>query len=223
MTNQDFDFAKAPSHRSKQGVSRRQLLRGGAVIAGAAGALAIPLMGEPAEASARSRRNDVEILNNALMYEHAAIWAYTVAAGKLSNSNVGQAVLAIASANKADHETHRDTLASVIRSMRGTPIEAQSQYDISAYLQRGEGNLDSDVNIAKLALALETDAAIAYTQEISKLRTPALITAGASIGATEASHATLIRAAFKSLGVDINPIPASFVSADTRSSWILTV
>ena len=50
-----------------------------------------------------------------------------------------------------------------------------------------------------------------------------LITAGAAIGSTEASHATLIRAAFRSLGVDIKPIPVSFVSAETRSSWILAV
>lgn len=76
--------------------------------------------------------------------------------------------------------------------------------------------IDSDVNIAKLALALETDAAIAYTQEISRLKTPALITAGASIGSTEASHATVIRAAFKSLGINLAVVPAAFVSAQNR-------
>jgi len=55
------------------------------------------------------------------------------------------------------------------------------------------------------------------------LKTPALITAGASIGSTEASHATLIRPAIQSLGVDIQPVPASFVSAETRNAWVLTV
>ncbi|HEY9653955.1 MAG TPA: ferritin-like domain-containing protein, partial [Crinalium sp.] len=80
-----------------------------------------------------------------------------------------------------------------------------------------------DVNIAKLALALETDAAIAYGQEAAKLKTPALITAGASIGAVEASHATLIRSAFKALGVDLAVIPVPFISADTRSNWVRKV
>ncbi len=78
-------------------------------------------------------------------------------------------------------------------------------------------------HIAKLALALETDAAIAYTQEVSRLKTPALITAGASIGSTEASHATVIRAAFKSLGVNLQVLPTAFVSAQNRDRWILTV
>ncbi|MEH2424220.1 MAG: ferritin-like domain-containing protein [Nostoc sp.] len=53
------------------------------------------------------------------------------------------------------------------------------------------------MNIAKLALALETDAAIAYTQKIAKLKTPKLITVGASIGSTKAAHAAAIRATFK--------------------------
>jgi hypothetical protein len=73
----------------------------------------------------------------------------------------------------------------VVESLGGMPVEAKESYDISSYLDQGEGNLDSDVNIAKLALALEIDAAIAYTQEIAKLKTPELITAGASIGSDE--------------------------------------
>ncbi|MBD3883206.1 ferritin-like domain-containing protein [Phormidium tenue FACHB-886] len=100
---------------------------------------------------------------------------------------------------------------------------AETSYELSSYIQKGEGNIDSDVNIAKLALALETDAAIAYAGEIAKLKTPALITAGASIGSTEASHATAIRAAFVTLGVDVPVVPASFVSSDTRSQWVLKV
>ncbi|MGQ9873273.1 ferritin-like domain-containing protein [Leptodesmis sp.] len=70
---------------------------------------------------------------------------------------------------------------------------------------------------------METDAAIAYTQEVARLKTPALITAGASIGSTESAHATAIRAAFKSLGMNLNVVPSAFVSAQNRSSWILTV
>lgn len=99
----------------------------------------------------------------------------------------------------------------------------EKSYDVSSYLNKGEGGLDSDVNIAKLALALEVDAAIAYTQEVAQLKTPALITAGASIGSNEATHATSIRAAFKSLGVNLEVVPSAFVSADMRDRWILKV
>ncbi len=111
---------------------------------------------------------------------------------------------------------HRDALAGAVRRLGVTPVMAENSYDLSSYIQKGEGNLDSDVNIAKLALALETDAAIAYTTEIAQLKNPALITAGASIGSNESAHAAAIRAAFISLGVGIDYVPASFVSADTR-------
>jgi hypothetical protein len=114
-------------------------------------------------------------------------------------------------------------LAEAVRSLGGNPVAAESSYDLSSYISRGEGNIDSDVNIAKLALALETDAAIAYTQEAAKLKTPALITAGASIGTAESAHAAAIRATFKALGVDLEIVPAAFVNADNRSSWVLTV
>ncbi len=212
-----------PKSRPVQSLSRRRVVVGGAIAGLTATLGASALKPRPVYASANDAASDAAILNNALFYEHQAIWAYGFAAGKLSMSDVGQAVKALALKNQADHMAHRDALAAAVRSLGATPVSAESSYDVSSYLDKGEGNLDSDVNIAKLALALETDAAIAYTNEVAQLKNPALITAGASIGSNEASHATAIRAAFVSLGVDIPIVPASFVSADTRESWILTV
>lgn len=207
-----------PRHKS---FSRRGILVGG-TVAGLSGAIGLAAA-RPSQAMASDQANDAEILNNALYYEHQAIWAYQFAATKLSDSDVGQAVLALAKRNMADHMAHRDLLASAVRSLGGTPVMAEESYDVSSYIQKGEGNLDSDVNIAKLALALETDAAIAYATEVAKLKTPALVTAGASIGSTESAHATAIRAAFVSLGVDIDYVPAAFFSVDTRPEWVLKV
>jgi rubrerythrin len=208
-----------PSHRA---LSRRRLLFAGAAAASSASVLVFPSLTTSAQAQ-HGKSNDIKILNNALFYEHQAIWAYGFAAGKLTGTEVGKAVLAIALRNQADHKKHRDLLTSAISSLGGTPVKAEASYDVSSYLKKGEGNLDSDVNIAKLALALEVDAAIAYTTEIAQLKTPALITAGASIGENEASHATTIRAAFKSLGVPLEIVPASFVNADSRGAWIVRV
>jgi rubrerythrin len=202
-------------------ISRRGILASG-VMAGVAGALATPAIASFAMTTA-DNSSDVAILNGALFYEHQAIWAYSFAAGKLSSTDVGKAVLALALRNQNDHKEHRDTLAAVITSLGGTPVSAQSSYDVSGYISKGEGNIDSDVNIAKLALALEVDAAIAYTGEIAKLKTPALITAGASIGATESAHAAAIRAAFVSLGVGIEVVPAAFISTESRGAWIIPV
>jgi rubrerythrin len=214
---------------SRRGFSRRNILVGGAVagLTGAVGLARPGLANQTAQASSdranSDQANDAKILNGALYYEHQAIWAYQFAATKLSDTEVGQAVLALAKRNLADHMAHRDLLAGAVQSLGAMPVAAEQSYDLSSYMQRGEGNLDSDVNIAKLALALETDAAIAYTSEVSKLKTPGLITAGASIGSTESAHATAIRAAFVSLGVGIDYVPASFVSTDTRMEWVLTV
>jgi rubrerythrin len=211
-------------------MSRRGILLTGAAT-GLAAALGIPLLESAVDAAPRSsksissqdRQSDITVLNNGLYYEHQAIWAYNFAAGKLSNTDVGKAVLKVAVSNLKDHEKHRDALSKAVASLGGKPVKSESKYDLSSYIQKGEGNVDSDVNIAKLALALETDAAIAYTIEAAKLKTPALITAGASIGTNEAAHAAAIRAAFVTLGVSIPVVPASFFSADTRSAWVLQV
>lgn len=215
-------MAKLTYQRSNN-LSRRGILAAGAV-AGVAGALGFPVITQRASAaSSEDKKIDIDILNNALYYEHQAIWAYNFAASKLTNTDVGKAVLALALRNQADHMKHRDALTTAVQSLGGMPVKAESGYDVSSYLDKGEGNLDSDVNIAKLALALETDAAIAYTTEVARLKTPALITAGASIGSTESAHAAAIRATFKSLGVGIEIVPSAFISAENRSSWVLTV
>ena len=87
----------------------------------------------------------------------------------------------------------------------------------------GEGNLDNDVNIAKLALALETDAAIAYVTEIAKIKSPTLVMAGAGIGSIESTHAVRIRSAFRSLGQDLAVVPTAMISPEHREQWILRV
>ena len=212
------------TERFSRSASRRALIK-----AGLFGAMGIATVAVVPEVMAMPKKNDVmndiKVLNNALFYEHQAIWAYGFAAGKLTSSNVGKAVLAIALANQADHKAHRDLLTTVVKKLGGSPVMAKSEYlkTVTPYIEKGEGNLDSDVNIAKLALALEVDAAIAYGREVATLKSPDLITAGASIGSTEASHATVIRAAFQSLGVALNVVPAAFVSKDTRDAWILKV
>lgn len=204
--------------------SRRELIKAG--LFGAAGVAASATVVPAVLAQSQGDlANDIKILNGALFYEHQAIWAYDFAAGKLSSSDVGKTVLAIAQANQDDHKAHRDLLAKVVKQLGGVPVAANTDYikTVTPYVQNREGNLDSDLNIAKLALALEVDAAIAYGGEVAKLKTPELITAAASIGSTEASHATLIRVAFHSLNPRLKVVPAAFISKDTRKDWIIKV
>jgi rubrerythrin len=173
--------------------------------------------------SSTDKQNDLDILNHALGAEHQAIWAYDFAAGKLSHTDVGKTVLTIALENQADHKQHRALLSTAIRALGGTPVQHESSYDLSPYFDQGEGNLDSDVNIAKLALAAEVDAAIAYVTESAKLKTPSLVMTAAGIGSIESTHAARIRAAFNSLGVAIPVVPSAVMSAENRGLWVLKV
>src|SRR5215813_5738690 len=102
---------------------------------------------------------DIQILNRALFFENRGVWAYRFAADKLSTSEVGKAVRELALQNRADHEKHQDMLRNAISELGGIPVQMEKNYDLSSFIGKGEGNIDSDVNIAKLALALEVGAA----------------------------------------------------------------
>jgi rubrerythrin len=162
-------------------------------------------------------------LNAALDLEHQAIWAYSAAGAKLSNTAVGKTILTLALRNQADHKKHRDILTATIQKLGGEPSVAKDSYDVTPYVNAGEGNLDSDANIAKLALALEVDAAIAYGDAFAKLKDAGIIAAAATIAPDEAAHATAIRAVFRTLDASIEFVPAAFLGPDTRKDWILKV
>jgi rubrerythrin len=199
--------------------SRRELLKTG-LLAGVSSAVVVNgVSAIPAFAAT----NDAAILNGALDLEHQAIFAYSVAAGKLSNTDVGNTVKALALRNQADHIRHRDALISVIKDLGKVPSAAKDSYDVSPYIKAGEGNLDGDANIAKLALALEVDAAIAYGDAFSKLKAVPHLQAAATIAPDEAAHAVAIRGVFKTLIPTVEYVPAAFLSSDTRSQWVLKV
>jgi len=167
--------------------------------------------------------NDIQILNRALTFENRGVWAYGFAAGKLSTSEVGKTVLELGLQNRADHEKHQDLLRNAVKELGGTPVEMEKNYDLSSYINRGQGNVDSDVNIAKLALALEIGAAVGYVSDTSKLKSPYMIELEAGIACIEAIHAARIRAAFNALGIKIPVVPTALMSTGDRDAWVIHV
>jgi len=99
----------------------------------------------------------------------------------------------------------------------------EKEYDLSHLIDKGLGNLDSDVNLAKLALTLEVGAAAGYVSDTTKLRSPALIELEAGIACVEAIHAGRIRAAFNELGIKVPVVPNAILTADSRSDWVIKV
>lgn len=173
--------------------------------------------------SAEDKLNDIQIINRALFFENRAVWAYRVAADKLSSSDAGRAVRVLAAENQADHEKHQNLLRNAIDSLGGTPIPMESNYDLSSYIKKGHGNLDNDVNIAKLALALEIGAATGYVTDTTQLRSPAMIEMEAGIACVEAIHAVRIRVAFNQLGIKVPVVPNAVLNASSRQDWVLEV
>jgi rubrerythrin len=230
MNNHKSALARTGSRRSKT-LSRR-----GIIVAGAFTGLATAFsacaardktvsnaQSSPSTTSGDDDSTDIAILNAAIDLEHQAIWAYGAAGSKLTKTPVGKTILALALRNRADHIKHRDALVATVKSLGGTPSPAKESYDLSTYIDAGEGNLDSDANIGKLALALEYDAALAYIDAFSKLKNPKIIAAAGTIAPDESAHVTAIRAVFKTLIPSIEYVPSAFVSAETRNDWILKV
>ena len=167
--------------------------------------------------------NDIQILNGALFFENRGVWAYNFAAGKLSTSEIGKTVLELGLQNRADHEKHQDILRNAISELGGTPVQMEKNYDLSSYINKGHGNVDSDVNIAKLALALEIGAAVGYVSDTTKLKFPYMIEMEAGIACIEAIHAARIRVAFNALGIKIPVVPSALISTSDRDSWVIRV
>ena len=180
-------------------------------------------MPTPQGMSDKDKLNDIEILNRALFFENRGVWAYRVAADKLSTSEVGRAVLALAAQNRSDHEKHQDLIGNAVIGLGGTPLKMANEYDLSSVIGKGLGNLDSDVNIAKLALALEVGAAAGYVSDTMQLKSPTLRELEAGIACVEAIHAARIRLAFNDLGLKVPVVPSVVVNASSRNDWVLKV
>src|SRR5215510_5463902 len=171
--------------------------------------------------SDEDKLNDIQILNSALFFENRGVWAYSFAADKLSNTEVGKTVRELGLQNRADHEKHQDMLRSAISEAGGTPVQMEKNYDLSSYIAKGQGNVDSDVNIAKLALAI--GAAVGYVSDTTKLKSPYMIELEAGIACIEAIHAARIRAAFNALGIKIPVVPSALISTSDRDNWVIKV
>src|SRR5215467_4356728 len=180
-------------------------------------------MGRFQAMSDADKANDIQILNRALFFENRGVWAYGFAAGKLSTSEVGKAVLDLGLQNRADHEKHQEMLRSAISEAGGTPVQMENNYDLYDYSTKSQGNVDNDVNIAKLALALDIGAAAGYVSDTTKLKSPYIIEMEAGIACIEAIHAARIRVAFNALGIKIPVVPSPIISASDRGSWEIRV
>lgn len=217
-------------------MTRRELIKVG-LVTGASGALGFALaactaatptanaQATTSPAPSSTNADNIKYLNTAIGLEYQAIWAYKTAAGtgKLNGSdNISMQVLNLAKENMADHTAHAAALVAAVQALGGTPVQAQSSYDLSSYVNGGYGNLNDVAGIARLALALEVDAAVAYASTIPSLTGNNLVSAAASILPDESAHAAAIRALLRQAGLTVDHlVPAALLSAQTRDQWVI--
>ena len=185
-------------------MSRRGLLGGSLKLAGGA-AVAMSLTAMPGPFSIRSLvaaqelTSDVDVLNYALTLEHLEYAFYRDGIGLFTFGTDGRgASIDTNFAAIRDHEgAHVETLASVITSLGGTPVE-EATYDF------GDAYTDP-MAFMTTAAALENTGVSAYDGAAQFLTDAELLTAAGSIVAVEARHASYLNLLTGEL-----PFPAAF-------------
>ena len=144
------------------------------------------------------RPNDVGVIQTALALEHEGIAAYRIAgkSGLLSPGTLKLALLFM-----GHHQAHRDSLAKLVATAGGKPVEPKTDSQYIAELKLA--SLKSEGDIVALATTLERGAASAYIGQITALKDPKLAKLFASISAVEAIQWTTLNNAAGT------PIPAS--------------
>jgi hypothetical protein len=144
------------------------------------------------------RPNDLGVIQTALSLEHEGIAAYRIAgkSGLLSPGTLKLAVVFM-----GHHQAHRDSLAKLVATAGGKPVEPKTDAQYIAELKLGA--LKSEADVVALATMLERGAASAYIGQITALKDPKLAKLFASISADEAIHWTTLNNAAGT------PIPAA--------------
>jgi hypothetical protein len=180
---------------------RRIFLRGAglAITAGSLGALA--MAGTPALAAAKKKGGgggqDVGIMQGALALEHEGIAAYRLAG---ASGLLTPGTLKVALIFMGHHQQHRDSLASLITSAGGKPVEPKSDAQYTQELDLG--TLKSEGDVVTLATRLELGATNAYAGQVAALQDRKLAHLFTQLATDEVVHWTTLNNA---LGV---PIPA---------------
>ena len=178
--------------------SRRDLLRRGIAIGGAALAAAtVPTLLGVRDAFAAAE-DDGAILRAAVDLEQKAAFAYATVAG---GGVLDQRVKAVARRFGAQETEHADALSTALGGFGGgPPAKPASGRDV-----KGLDGLKSQRAVLRFAVELEQMAIAAYYDAHRKLRDARLLQTAASIMADEGQHLVVLRQA---LGQD--PVPTAF-------------
>lgn len=192
---------KQPYSQPFTQLDRRTFLRRGSLfIAGLSTVgLILPTRGV-ANTKSGSTEGDIAILNTALGLEYQAIAAYQVGA---ESGLLAKPVLQVALKFQGHHKEHAEVLASTVRKLGGTPVNAKkpAEYNFPT------GSLKTQADVLEFAAGLEKGAASAYLGAVPEFHNRNLAKAAASILGDETMHWAIL---LNALGKD--PVPVAFIS-----------
>lgn len=167
--------------------SRRELFRSAGMAAAGFG---LASMGAPLMAAERKLKKpsgnesaDVGVMQGALALELEGIAAYRIGGG---SGLLSKGVLDVALVFLGHHEAHRDSLAKLITSAGGKPVEAKT--DAEYIRDLNIASLKSEADVIKFAAGLEQGAANAYVGQITAIQDKQLAHLFAQLGTDEAVH-----------------------------------
>ncbi|MDF3074440.1 MAG: hypothetical protein K0S54_2107 [Alphaproteobacteria bacterium] len=188
--------------QTESAADRRSFLSGLGKITLSATAIALlagqDRVGLIGSAKAQTANNDVAILNAALGAEQEAIAAYQLGA---ASGLLQKPVLDLAVQFQGHHKEHASALATTVKKLGGTPVEAKKTYSFPTQ------KLKSQEDVLAFAAELEKGAVSAYLGAVPILTDRELARVAASILGDEAMHWAVLRQA---LGQ--NPVPTAFLA-----------
>jgi hypothetical protein len=201
--------------------SRRDVLRGGALLAAGLGT-ALAITAAPRRARAQAM-NDVQTLNALLTAEYSAVKAYDAGAAILTSPPAtdpdraaAPVVLAVAAHFQQQHRDHAAQLAAMVTSSGGTPV-----MESTVTFTPPTGFTASVANVIKLAANAEKAAAVAYADVLRTVTSQMAAKLIAAIGGVEAQHFIVLSllarnvvgatAMTQAMAADV--VPRSFVNA----------
>ncbi|CAA9499225.1 MAG: hypothetical protein AVDCRST_MAG67-1741 [uncultured Solirubrobacteraceae bacterium] len=190
------DTAPAPER------DRRELLRHGLALCGAAAAASsIPLLLSARDASAQDS-GDAAILQSAINLEQVTVIAYDTA---LASGLLSPPALRVARRLRDHEQRHAATLTTALTDLGGTPPAAPKGVAAVDKVVKGLRDAKSQADLVEFLIELELIVVAAYNEAHAKLVETRLLQTCASITGSEGQHLVALRML---LGAD--PIPSAF-------------
>lgn len=185
---------------------RRELLRRGFALGGAAiAAASIPLLWSVRSAFAQDE-TDGEVLASAINLERRSVIAYdSVIGGGL----LTPAVRGVVRGFRAHEQSHADSWVTALKDLGGIPPAPPKGVAEVDDVAKGLGDVRSQADVLSFLIELETAAVAAYFDAHRRLGEARLLQTGASIMGNEGQHLAVLR---RTAGQ--NPIPNAFETGE---------